>query len=175
MARDRYTTERIATMVGEGDDPEVFEFSRVNIAPGLNVIVQEGSEIPQNKEAIRSQLSEILKSNFFPPEVAQDPAFMGKVLDLFDLTDDAFKSWDLMSAIGPISGTGQLLQWGVVNILVAHLSGDLVLEFASGLTEGSFESTLVAAVPLPAALPLLASALALFGLLGWRRRVLTSA
>lgn len=56
---------------------------------------------------------------------------------------------------------------GFVNVTISDLSFDAV-KFSS--TTDAFEYAMVEAVPVPAALPLMASALGLFGFAGWRRK-----
>jgi hypothetical protein len=84
LARENYTSERTGMVIGESEDPDIFQYSRTDIAPGLQVVVQEGSEIPVVKEGIRSQLSEIIKSGVLAP-VMQDPTFIEHMLELYDM------------------------------------------------------------------------------------------
>jgi len=84
LARHHYDKTRIGFLVGEGEDPDIFEYSRSDMSPGLKVVVQEGSEMPQMKEGLRAQLSEVLKSGIFTP-MMQDPRFVEKILDLYEM------------------------------------------------------------------------------------------
>jgi hypothetical protein len=84
LSRQHYDLERVATVVGGNEDPEVFLFSKTDVDGGLRVIVQEGSEVPINKEAMRAQLTELLKSGLFG-QLIQDPKFMNHVLELFEM------------------------------------------------------------------------------------------
>lgn len=68
--------------------------------------------------------------------------------DLFHAPRDAlFSTWDMLSPIGPIHGTGQHLQWN--NYPVIETTGG-ILFFASNLTDATFT-----AVPEPCTLLLL--------------------
>ena len=64
-------------------------------------------------------------------------------LDLYNgPSSSLFSTWDMTTSIGPVSGTGQLLQWG------GGLNTDHgVLAFANGLSDCTF----TAIVPAPAA------------------------
>jgi len=79
--------------------------------------------------------------------------------DLFNgPADAAFNSWDMLSSIGPVAGTGSLIQWG----------GDIqttggTLLFDTGIIPATFTATLI---PAPGALALLGIA----GLTARRRR-----
>ena len=84
LSRQRYTQERVGMVLGEAEDPEVFFYGQTDIDGGMRVVVEEGSEIPVNKEAMRSQLTELMKSGIFN-QFMQDPKFVGRVLDLYDM------------------------------------------------------------------------------------------
>lgn len=92
--------------------------------------------------------------------------------DLYNIASSDFEGWDAQSAISSASAQGSLLQWNLVNVLVTDGIDDFALQFTS---QGTFAelSISVTPVPLPAALPLLASVLGLAGFVGWRRRRLT--
>lgn len=69
--------------------------------------------------------------------------------DLFNgPTNAAFGSWDMLSSIGPISGGGELLQWGIEDVVT---SGG-ILFFDDFFTDVRFTATVV---PAPASLTLL--------------------
>jgi hypothetical protein len=71
--------------------------------------------------------------------------------DLYDgPTDTNFASWQLITAIGPISGTGDLIQWSNQSTKVQTSGGPLV--FADGASPVTFTAT----IPEPASLSLLA-------------------
>lgn len=84
LSRQHYTQERVGMALGEAEDPEVFFYGRTDIDGGMRVVVEEGSEIPINKEAMRAQLTELMKSGIFT-QFMQDPKFVGHVLDLYDM------------------------------------------------------------------------------------------
>lgn len=77
----------------------------------------------------------------------------------------ALVAWDMASSVGPIVGTGQLMQWGSPNPVVDTTGG--VLEFRNGYSEATFSAT-VGAVPEPSTVMLMGAGL--FGLLAWSRR-----
>ncbi len=80
-------------------------------------------------------------------------------LDLFD--GPRLLDWDMKSSVGPVAGTGQLIQWGMDPVLT---SGG-VLYFDPGSSAARFTATVV---PEPAAALLLGAGL--FGLLASRLR-----
>lgn len=82
--------------------------------------------------------------------------------DLFNM--GSFPLWDMVSSVGPVMGTANLLQW---------TSGDVqttggVLIFDEATTPSSFTATVVSEVPVPAAVWLFGSGLV--GLAGVRRK-----
>lgn len=82
-------------------------------------------------------------------------------LDLFNGPNNpVFGAWDMLSSIGPINGTGNLLQWTSSDVITD--SG--VLVFASGGTDMTFQ----ARIPEPSTMLLLGGGL--FGLALFRRR-----
>jgi hypothetical protein len=84
--------------------------------------------------------------------------------DLFDgPTDPAFSTWDMLTAIGPISGDGELQQWDITPV---NTSGG-VLRFDNGHAGATFTATIV---PEPSSVVLLT----LGGLTLRRRRLWTS-
>ncbi len=85
--------------------------------------------------------------------------------DLFDGPGDpAFSTWDLLTGIGPITGTGTLMQWGSSNGTINTSGG--VLTFSNG---GSVTTFTAVAVPEPAACAAIAGLSVLAGT-SWRRR-----
>lgn len=81
-------------------------------------------------------------------------------LDLFDgPTDTAFAAWDMLSSIGPITGSGQLRQWSLVPV---ETSGGVLL-FDNAGSAATFSATVI---PAPASAVLLA----LGGFVAARRR-----
>lgn len=80
---------------------------------------------------------------------------------------------DDLLTLGAFMGQGEFLQWDTTAVMVRALVGgtDLALNFVDGFADFTFEAELAPApVPLPAALPLMGTALALLAFLGWRRR-----
>ena len=77
------------------------------------------------------------------------------------ISDSDFSSYDLKTAIGPITGFG-----GFSAIVQSTDFGEFLLQSVGQTT---FTAT-INATPLPSALPLLGSVLGLGGVLGWRRK-----
>jgi hypothetical protein len=88
----------------------------------------------------------------------------GAESDLFDgPADSAFLTWDMLTGIGPISGTGSLLQWGEIPWI--YTSGGYLF-FTSSLSDhGAFPMTFTAQVAVPE--PSACAALAGLGVLGF--------
>ncbi len=87
-------------------------------------------------------------------------------LDLFDGPENvAFDDWDMLTSIGPITGTAELLQWQKSPVVTS--GGTLVFQNANGVPT-TFQATV--AVPEPSTFSLLA--VGAIGMLGyvWRRR-----
>ncbi|MDP6312314.1 MAG: hypothetical protein QF781_09195 [Phycisphaerales bacterium] len=78
--------------------------------------------------------------------------------DLFNgPSDPAFLVWEMLTSIGPVSGTGTLMQWGSG----INTSGG-ILEFYNGSSSATFAAT----IPAPGVMALLGVA----GFVGRRRR-----
>jgi hypothetical protein len=89
--------------------------------------------------------------------------------DLFDgpSNSGAFGSWDMLSSIGPITGSGGLEQWTSPYPDVITNAG--VLVFKGGSSPATFQAT-IAPVPEPSTMLLLGSGL--IGLVGYGRKKL---
>jgi hypothetical protein len=91
--------------------------------------------------------------------------------DLFDGPSNAvFGTWDMLSSIGPISGTGFLQQWDPAAFGAVNTTGG-VLIFQSGSSSTVFNGT-TGTVPEPSTLPVLTGCL--IGLVVGFRRILLS-
>jgi hypothetical protein len=94
--------------------------------------------------------------------VGFSPAYIVEARDLFQgPANSAFSTWDMLSAIGPYSGNGNLLQWDQYPV---NTSGGILL-FDTATTLASFQAHMV---PMPAPVWLLGTGL--IGLVGFRRK-----
>ena len=84
--------------------------------------------------------------------------------DLFD-GPTISTPWDMLSSIGPIAGTGELLQWTVPQVL----TDGGVLFFNDGTSASTFTAT-VGAVPEPETYAMMLAGLGLVGLVARRRK-----
>ncbi len=100
-----------------------------------------------------------------------DPTNIFDAPDLLNLPLDGTVDRTNPTNNPPLSGLAEFLQWDSTSVLVESLGGGpgVALRFDDGSTELSFDTELTV-VPLPAALPLLASGIAVLSLFGWRRR-----
>jgi hypothetical protein len=90
--------------------------------------------------------------------------------DLYDgPSDPAFATWDMLSAIGPISGTARILQWrGAPNdIPVLTSGGELIMN--DGVSDATFQAT-IAAVPEPETYAMFLAGIGFLGFIARRRR-----
>lgn len=86
--------------------------------------------------------------------------------DLFNGPDAAaLDTWDQLTSIGPIGGTGSLLQWTLSDVVT---SGG-VLVFDSGQGRAVFTATAAGAVPVPASIVLIGLGLVGMGYEGRRK------
>jgi hypothetical protein len=88
--------------------------------------------------------------------------------DLFDgPTDPSFLTWDMLSSIGPISGSAELLQWIIYTapyVLGPHVLTDGgYLVFNDQQTQATFQATVSTQAPEPATLTLLGLGIAGIG------------
>lgn len=98
--------------------------------------------------------------------------YNGNVNTAFRLYDAGWNEL-LSSDSFPIdANAGGLISLAVNTTALYFQMGD---DWYAGVRSLSFESTAIAATPIPAALPLFASALGLFGFLGWRRKATAAA
>lgn len=81
-------------------------------------------------------------------------------------TDSAFHTWDILTAIGPVSGDTRTLQW--FNTQVSTSGGTLA--FFDGTSPGSFQ----AIVPEPSSIVLACAGMIGLALVGYRQRAMHS-
>jgi hypothetical protein len=89
-------------------------------------------------------------------------------LDLFNgPTASVFASWDMLTSIGPISGSGRLLQWASSPVVTTMG----ILRFQDGFPGATFRAQVgdEEVVPEPTSLILFGGGLLLSGLLGRKR------
>jgi PEP-CTERM motif-containing protein len=94
-------------------------------------------------------------------------------LDLYDgPQDSALATWDMLSAIGPISGSAQIQQWMGVegsDEPVLTSGGELIMN--DGTSDATFEATVgIAAIPEPETYSMLLAGMGLIGFIARRRR-----
>jgi hypothetical protein len=81
--------------------------------------------------------------------------------------DTSFGSWDLASSIGPITGSGSILQWSLAAV---NTTGGALL-FSDATTPITFQATVGNATPEPGSILLLVSGAAVLGVLRFRGRL----
>jgi len=88
---------------------------------------------------------------------------------LVSSTNPVFSTWDMLSSIGPVAGTGTAQQWTLTHVLTS--GGRLVFDSGQAVP-GTFTATVTAPVPEPATLVMALSGLAgLAGVLRRRRKL----
>jgi PEP-CTERM motif len=98
---------------------------------------------------------------------SRGPSGSLSALDLYNgLTNPAFGTWDMLSSIGPITGTTKLLQWNDFESAVQTNAGQLIFNSANNIS-GSFSATIV---PEPSTLTLLALGVVGLVVARWRAR-----
>lgn len=102
-----------------------------------------------------------------------------ETLDYFRVFIDGFLEFEyngdqaLSDAVDLANGTGSGSDWLLTGLSLSGFGDGLAVRFDAAMLDtggGREDFFLTAAVPLPAALPLFASALIGFGFVGWRRR-----
>jgi hypothetical protein len=88
--------------------------------------------------------------------------------DLFNgPVDSAFATWDMLTSIGPITGSGSLIQWDSEPVVT---SGG-ILAFNTASTSATFEASVGAlAIPEPETYALMMAGLGLLGFVARRKK-----
>lgn len=93
----------------------------------------------------------------------------GSTSGTFSFTLPPIDNW--LFAIGFKSGNGQLdPDWAVFELPIGVTSGSWSISGNQALSHVNLYGTEINVIPVPAALPLAATGLTLFGLMGWRKR-----
>lgn len=93
----------------------------------------------------------------------------GSTSGTFSFTLPPIDNW--LFAIGFKSGNGQLNpDWAIFELPVGVTSGSWSISGNQALSHVNLYGTEINVIPVPAALPLAATGLTLFGLMGWRKR-----
>jgi hypothetical protein len=151
-------TNAVITITGTGDTTGVFNDGPFrNNLPTVSFSISGGGGSGTFTDAIQ----------VFDNQSAESAGFDDKTLSqatILATVNSAFTTYNLASAIGPLTGlallNGEQAFATTAGNLIINTSGDSTFTATTGVT----------ATPIPAAFPLFATGLGALGLLGWRRK-----
>lgn len=142
----------VITLTGTADTTGVFDQGGV-----LKIDVVAWFSISGGGDGTFTDAMQVFNNpGFLPPAVGLDDGITSSVMATFN---SAFASYNLASAIGPITGAPFINP----SVSFETSAGPLLISTAGN-------STFTATLPEPAALPLFATGLGVLGLLGWSRK-----
>lgn len=84
LARNNYTTDRVAYVLADYEEPEVFMASGAEIGQGVRVRVQQGSALPHLRGAAQQKLLTLMSTGAFQ-QFQSDPSFITRIAEFMDL------------------------------------------------------------------------------------------
>jgi len=86
LMAEYYDRPRFISLAGDEDDPEILTFTGSDLTGNFQIFVKEESELPHQKDALRTSLAEILKSPM-GQQLFADPTAQGWLMSIFDMPD----------------------------------------------------------------------------------------
>lgn len=151
-------------------DARVFQFPEPGISPPNTIVHTSSGSGPQASDPIEALFSTTISRVSL---TGIDVGANGFRLSAFDSTSGGNLLEEMEIFGSTINGAGEFFTLTIINPFIRRVEFSLA---ASGAVDGLsfdnlvFEGENISAVPVPAALPLLGSGLAIMGFLGWRRK-----